>query len=245
MPLSIPILALLFLAATATSTIAGIVGMAGGILLLAILLIFMPHAVVIPIHGMIQLVSNLSRCLFLWKHIRWKFVSYFFFGLPLGVLASTYALASLANSNIPKFLIIGIIFYVVFKPKRLPHLVIPAWGFFFLGLFSGFLSLIIGAVGPFIAPFFLRDDFRKEEIVATKAAVQSLTHTFKIPAFLYLGFEYQDYHWFIGLLMLGTIIGSKLGTSLLGKIDENIFQKLFKTALFLAAIHMLCKMFFV
>ena len=48
-------------AALATSMLSAIVGMAGGIILLSVMLLFLDPLVAIPLHGVIQLISNGSR----------------------------------------------------------------------------------------------------------------------------------------------------------------------------------------
>ena len=67
--------------------------------------------------------------------------------------------------------------------------------------------MFVGATGPFIAPFFLRDDFEKEEVIATKAACQMVGHGLKIPAVLIIGFEYSAHLPLLGLLVAGVILG--------------------------------------
>jgi uncharacterized membrane protein YfcA len=222
--------------------ISAIVGMAGGVTLLSILIIFLPYHVVIPIHGAVQLVSNFTRSLFLRKYIHYKFFCFYALGLPVGALVSISLLKQIDNVLLPKLLIVLFIFYVLFKPKKLPKVVLPAWGFSFVGVISGILSLLIGATGPFLAPFFLRDDLKKEQIIATKASVQAITHLLKIPAFIYLGFPYFEYLSLSVSLVLATIIGTKIGIQLLGKIDERIFRLLYKTALFAAALKLIWDM---
>ena len=51
----------LALAALITSILSAIIGMGGGILLLAVMLSLLEHGEVIPAHGAVQLVSNGTR----------------------------------------------------------------------------------------------------------------------------------------------------------------------------------------
>jgi len=224
-----------------TSMISAVVGMAGGIVLLALMSAFLPFNVVIPIHGIIQLVSNSYRSYLLRKNINWDIAIPLFLGLPFGILISIYILKRIDDYTIPLLLIIIMIFYSVFKPKKLPPLMIPRKGFFFVGLIMGILSLLIGATGPFIAPFFLRPDLKKEEIVSTKAICQVGGHLLKIPSFLYLGFDYLNHSLLIGILILGTFLGTRLGIILLGKLNEKVFRLIYKSALLIAGIRLIFK----
>ena len=66
--LSIGQAGLLVLVAVATSALSAVVGMAGGITLLAIMLLYMEPLVAIPLHAVVQLVSNGSRSLIHRRH---------------------------------------------------------------------------------------------------------------------------------------------------------------------------------
>jgi uncharacterized membrane protein YfcA len=224
-----------------TSMISAIVGMAGGIILLVLMTAFLPFQVVIPIHGIVQLVSNSFRSYLLRENIKWDIAIPIFLGLPFGVLISIYILKRIDDYTIPLILIVILIFYSIFKPKRLPPIIIAKKGFFLVGLIMGILSLLIGATGPFLAPFLLRPDLKKEEIVSTKAIAQMGAHLLKIPSFLYLGFNYIEHSLLIGLLILGTFLGTRLGIYFLGKIQEKVFRFIYKSALFIAGIRLIYK----
>lgn len=226
-----------------TSIISAVAGMAGGIVLLSIMTLFLPFQILIPIHGVIQLISNSTRAWFLRADINWKIFKWFCLGLPFGSFLSIQVLKTLESNTLPLLLIAALIFYAVFKPKRLPSLMIPLPGFILIGFSVGFLGPLIGATGPFMAPFFLRDDFNKEQIIATKSSVQVMGHLVKLPAFLYLGFDYIKYGSPIIALTICAIIGTKLGVMILNKVDEKLFKIIFKTALLGAGLRILYKVF--
>jgi uncharacterized membrane protein YfcA len=224
-----------------TSTISAIIGMGGGVLLLSLMTFFMSYQTIIPVHGLVQLVSNSSRVYFLRHHTRWVLFRYFMLGAPLGAWLATVILKKIIDNNIPLLLVALFILYAVFRPKKMPHLNVPDKGWVGIGFLAGVLGIIIGAVGPLIAPFFLRDDLKKEEIIATKASVQMFTHAMKIPAFLYLEFNYLKHLDLIIMLSIAAIIGTSFGVKLLKNINENVFRSLFKTVLVLAALRLIWK----
>lgn len=233
----------LTIVAASTSVISAITGMGGGIVLLSVMTFFIPVSVLIPIHGIVQLVSNSTRTFLLREYILKKLFIPFAIGIPFGVLISIYILKKIDSNQIPLLMISVLLLYSVFKPKKLPELKIPNWGFLIVGLIAGVLSLLIGAVGPFLAPFFLRSDLKRQNIVATKSSMQILTHVLKVPAFLFLNFNYLDYSTLIVLMSIAAIIGTKYGVKLLDNINESMFQKMFKLFLFLAAVRILYKVF--
>jgi uncharacterized membrane protein YfcA len=73
--------------AVLTSVVSGVMGMAGGMLLLAVMLLRLEPAVAIPVHGVVQLVSNASRAFFLRRQVRWDAVWRFAWHLAIGLRA--------------------------------------------------------------------------------------------------------------------------------------------------------------
>ena len=86
----------LILAAFLTSTLSAIIGMGGGITLLAIMAIIMPDGyLVVAYHGIIQLVSNVTRLTVYRQHIEFKILKQYFYGIIPGLIlagAAIYAL---------------------------------------------------------------------------------------------------------------------------------------------------------
>ena len=235
---------LLFTCTLATSLISGVAGMSGGIVLLSLMTVALPLSVVIPLHGAIQLFSNAVRSWLLRQHLRYDFLLPYLLGLPLGLFLSLLFIQRLNYPELLLFMVATLIMYTLFRPKKLPSWKIaPRW-FFIHGIAAGLLALMVGAVGPFLAPFFIRDDLSKEEVVATKAGMQTMTHLLKIPSFLYLGFPYQDYLPQMLCLMVAAGLGTHYGVRLLKKINQNLFNRLFRAMLFLAGLWIYYKIFF-
>ncbi len=243
------IFAILLLSVTAflTAIISATIGMAGGIVLLSVMTFFITdHTTLIAVHGVTQLASNTTRSFKLRQHIYMPIIWPTLIGLPIGTYISTQLIQSIEHKEVFFFLVAALIFYTVFKPKKLPALKIPFWGFGFLAVIVGILGLLIGATGPLMAPFYLRDDLSKEQIVATKALNQTYGHLLKIPAIIYLSrlqgihpikFDYleKDNLILIGLMVAAVILGTHYGVKLLKKINEKTFRIVFKVALLAAA----------
>lgn len=219
-----------------TSIISAIIGMGGGILLLSVMTFFMPMSVIIPIHGLVQLISNFSRLIIQRKNILYRFTLYYLLGLPFGVLLAVYFLKFYLKDYHALVVVIILITYSIFKPKRMPQLKLNTYGWTMLGIATGILAIIAGAVGPLIAPFFIRDDLKKEEIIATKASLQMFAHFMKIPAFYYLDFNYSQYFPMIICLGIMAILGTKIGSLLLHKVNDLIFKRLYKFVLGLSGL---------
>jgi uncharacterized membrane protein YfcA len=122
------------------------------------------------------------------------------------------------------------------KPERL-H--VPRWVFIPGGFIGGLLTVMVGASGPYLAVFFLRDDMERRQIVATKAAIQTVGHLIKIPVFISLGFAYRDHLHVILPLIACAIAGTIIGTSLLGRLNERAFQLIFRVVLGLLGLRLI------
>jgi uncharacterized membrane protein YfcA len=221
------------------SLISGAIGMGGGIALLAVMAMLLEPGVVIPIHGVVQLVSNTSRTLILLRRVRWTI---FFLYLPAQILGVCLAIAIYQGSPLTWLkpaiggFVLAYLAWERFKPKRL---ILPLWIFAPAGLVGGLLTILVGATGPFLAAFFLRDDIDREAIVATKAMIQTVGHLAKIPAFLAIGFPYGRHLDLIVPLLLCAVVGTWAGTRILKRMDSRLFDLAFRSVLGLLGLRLI------
>jgi uncharacterized protein len=230
-----------FLAALLTSMISAVIGMGGGITLLAVMVCFLDYPAVIALHGCIQLVSNLSRTTLFLRSIRWKVFLQFLTGaLPLSFLGIT--VVQDCNPEMLKISIgVFILFSLYFPIRKLPEFKRLKGSFLMAGMLAGSVSLVVGATGPLIAPFFLVSNLKKEEIIATKAICQSVIHILKILLFgLVLNFKFQDYSSLILWMSMAVIIGTYLGKTILSRyVSERAFRLLYQGILTLIGLKLL------
>tara|TARA_Y100000994_G_C15691685_1_gene441781 strand:- start:569 stop:1252 length:684 start_codon:yes stop_codon:yes gene_type:complete len=224
--------------------------MGGGIILLGIMAIIIPEGyMVIALHGIIQLISNTTRTYVFRNHLKNKLIKEFSIGALIGAALSgliIFLLIQFYNVNSASeikvdFLkpIIGIfiIWYLFLKGPKKEKI---SKSFVKVGGISGLASVFVGATGPLIAPFFLKSNLTKENIIANKAACQMITHCTKIPLFIYFfNMNYINEYQILLPLICAVFIGTNFGKYILKMIPEELFKKLFKTALFLIAIRLI------
>ena len=241
---------ILILSAFITSSISAVIGMGGGIILLGIMAIIIPEGyMVIALHGIIQLISNTTRTYVFRNHLKNKLIKEFSLGALIGAALSgliIFLLIQFYNVNSASeikvdFLkpIIGIfiIWYLFLKGPKKEKI---SKSFVKVGGISGLASVFVGATGPLIAPFFLKSNLTKENIIANKAACQMITHCTKIPLFIYFfNMNYINEYQILLPLICAVFIGTNFGKYILQMIPEELFKKLFKTALFLIAIRLI------
>jgi uncharacterized membrane protein YfcA len=213
--------------------------MGGGILLMGVMATMLPPAVVIPVHGLVQLASNGSRAVLSWNAINWKIVWPFGIGALVGAAVGGQFAVSLPEDTSRIVLALFILAMTwVPTPKAAPK--IPG-KFFWVGMGSTFLSMFIGATGPLQAPFFLRDGLTKDSVIATKAATQVFQHITKVVAFIALGFAVGPFLPLIGVMIVAVILGSYAGKLVLNRVPEKLFFWFFKITITALAIHMLIR----
>ena len=240
----------LVIAAFLTSFLSAVIGMGGGITLLGIMAIIIPTGyLVVAYHGIIQLVSNITRTTVYRHHIDIPIIKRFFIGLLPGLLLSaamiygattyfnTLSAADLKIDFLKPAIGVYIIWFLYLKKKKKA---ISKESYKWMGVVAGIATVFIGAMGPLIAPLFINDKLKKESIIATKAACQAAGHLGKIPIFfLFFNVSYLD-DWSVLLpLIIAVYIGTKIGKLMLGKLPEALFQNLFKAVLTLIAIQLI------
>src|ERR1051326_5235776 len=77
----------LSLVMVATAFLSGVFGMAGGLVLIGLLLALLPLPEAMALHAITQMASNGWRGLLWWRHVRWRATGFFIAGsvLALGV----------------------------------------------------------------------------------------------------------------------------------------------------------------
>ncbi len=236
-------IALLCLASVLTAGVSAVLGMAGGIMLLAVMLLFFEPAVAIPVHAIVQLTSNSSRVVIHRRAVRADLLAPFaLLLLPAGYL--TLPLMQITPADTLR-LAIGLFVIVAtwrkewlllgFDPQRLGNR--PR--FALVGAGSGALGPLIGATGPFIAPFFLGIGLSRFELIGTKAACQAATHLAKMLLFGVAGFDFLAYGPLTLAMAVSVVVGTALGTRLLQRIDDDRFTQLYKATLTLVALRLI------
>ncbi len=207
-----------------SAILSGAFSMGGGVLALATLGSVLDPSSLLPVHGIIQLTSNTSRSIFAWKHIRFYPVLTFAAGTFIGALAGRFFLPAVPIKSGQIILSFGILLFTWLPPIGHDQITIFRKGNYAIaGSMAGYISLFLGVSGPIIAPFYLRDYFSKEGLVATKSASQMFTHACKLGVFLSLGRLNSDIFKTALIFIPFVIIGNWIGQRLLQRLSEKKF----------------------
>ena len=220
----------LCLAVLATSFISGILGMAGGMILMGILLALMPVSAAMVVHGTTQLASNGWRALLWREHIDWRV----FRGYAIGALLALAAFSALqiVLSRAMVLIVLGLTpFSVYLLPRRLQLNVDRPGHATACGLICMAVQLLSGVSGPLLDTFFLPSALNRKAVVATKAAVQTLSHASRIGFFGVVLAGLTGTHadapaWPVALLLMACAIA---GTSISRRVLERMTDADFRS----------------
>lgn len=222
-----PVLALVAIAFTVlvTSFISGILGMAGGMVLMGVLVLLMPVPAAMMLHGITQMAANGWRA-WLWRReIDWRV----FRGTCLGALLvlAVFSLLQLAGSRPVVYLVLGITPFISYLLPAWLKLNVDRRGHAFLcGVVCTVLALLAGVSGPLLDVFFLPSRLDRRGVVATKAASQTFSHLVKIVYFgVLLSSAHGSVEWWFALLMVGlAVIGTTLSRKALDAMSDKDFR---------------------
>ena len=232
-----PHAAVLIPAAFVTAVVSGTIGMGGGIVLLAVMAQYFPPAVLIPLHGFIQLASNSSRVLYGFRHIDRRIMARYAAGAAAGAALGSRVVVSLPDAWYKLALGLFLVAVTVLPAPRKARDFRFKWPV--VGAGATFLSLIAGATGPLIAPFFLHEAMDRRQLVATKASCQIFTHLLKVSVFVALGFALGPYLPLLAAMVVAVFAGNYLGnTVILHRVPERGFRLAFRTILLVLSARM-------
>ena len=234
--LTIPALGIVGVTVLATSFLSGIFGMAGGLILLGVLLVYMDVAPAMVLFGVIQTAANGWRAL-LWRaHIQWSIVGRFVLG-ALGMFLVMRTIAFVPDKAM-LYLGLGLIpFAADALPKRYQPDISRPGAPYLCGAFIMLIQLLAGAAGHILDMFFQKSGLDRKAIVGTKAITQSVAHLLRIGYFGSIEGAY-DIHvpWWAFAVAIGlAFTGTTLAASVLERMTEANFRAWSRRIIFAVA----------
>ncbi|WP_029083481.1 sulfite exporter TauE/SafE family protein [Bradyrhizobium sp. th.b2] len=209
----------------ATAFLSGLFGMAGGLILIGVLLAILPLPSAMVLHAVTQMASNGWRA-FLWRrHIRWRPVVVYLIGCALAL--GLWSITRYVPDKPVALLLLGVTpFMARLVPKGIKPNPDSLWQGTFYGSVCMGLMLMTGVSGPLMDTFFLGGNFGRRETVATKATCQVASHFTKL---IYFGGIIDQAASLDPVLALVAVAASMLGTSLARRILEAMSDQQFRT----------------
>jgi uncharacterized membrane protein YfcA len=165
-----------------SSFISGTFGMAGGMVLLGVLLVYFPVAAAMVMFSIIQFVANGWRALLWWRFVLWPI----FWQYVVGGTAAFVVLRAIAYipDKATVYFLLGLMPFMV---ELLPAHARPNIQWRGMPFATGFLTTVVqfmaGVGGPFLDVFFQKSMLDRKTTLATKAVTQSFSHVLRAAYF--------------------------------------------------------------
>jgi uncharacterized protein len=208
-----------------TSLLSGILGMAGGLVLMAILVALLPVASAMVIHGLVQAAANGWRALFLLPHVQWRLLGPFFAG---GLIAlGAFRLIGYVPDPAVVLILMGSFPWLARLVPRLRRLDVTHRG---TGLLCGIsvttVQLLAGVAGPLLDLFYLNSKLNRYQIIASKAMTQTVGHLLKLSYYATLMTAIDEIpYWFWIVALLASMTGTWFGTRLVEHFTDQQFRR--------------------
>jgi uncharacterized membrane protein YfcA len=209
-----------------TSFLSGIFGMAGGLILLGVLLLMLDVTSAMVLFGVTQLGANGWRALLWRRYVAWRLIGAYVAG-ALAMFASMKVVAFLPDKAMV-YIGLGLIPIIgdLVPPRWRPDITrrfMP----FTCGAFIMALQLMAGAAGSVLDLFFQKSPLDRKQIVATKAITQTIAHICRIlyfGSFAVPGDDLLPWWTYAGCVALA-LVGTTMAAGVLHRMTDASFRQ--------------------
>ena len=227
-------------AAIIASTVGGVAGFGTGVIMIPAIAWSVGVKATVPVLTVCMLLGNSARVWFSRREIEWRVVAAFLVGaVPMTIIGAT------VYSRIDSEWISRILgtFMILAVPLRrwLAHsgIIVRLRHFPLVGAGFGFLSALVGAVGPIVTPFFLSYGLRRGRYIATEALCTVgayITRAIMFRRADLLTGPLVLTGLYIGVVMIG---GAWLGRRLIDRMSEKTFLRIIEVLLIVFGVQFL------
>src|ERR1700675_387387 len=175
-------LGLISAAILVSSFLSGVFGMAGGMILLGVLLVYFDVTTAMVLFSIIQFAANGWRAVLRYRYVRWPI----FFHYVAGALVAFAALRLIAYvpDKATVYFLLGIMPFLVELLPRRAHPSIEWPGMPFIsGVLTTIVQFMSGVGGVFLDLFFQKSKLDRKTTNATKAVTQTFSHVLRAAYF--------------------------------------------------------------
>jgi len=215
-----------------SSFLSGVFGMAGGMVLLGVLLAYLDVATAMILFSVIQFFANGLRVLQWWSFVRWRIVWLYCLGGAFAFLGMR-AIEFVPDKALV-YLLLGLMPFVVevVPPGARPNIEwrgVP----FITGVLTTIVQFLAGVGGVFLDMFFQKSMLDRKTTLATKAVVQTLSHVLRAVYFLSLGTIGDAVT--IGPLLMSVVLaiaGTALAPLVIERMSDHGFRQWTRALIF-------------
>lgn len=241
-----PLSTIIFLcgAVFVTAMLSGVFGMAGGMVLMVLLLAVLPVQAAMALHASVQLISNGWRC-FLWRrHIVWGVIPPYLAGMMAGLCV--VALVRFVPDRATALLVLGSVPLVALGLERWVRLsILDKSQTFATAACLTFVQMTAGVVGPLLDLLYNSAPLARKQIVATKAFTQGCMHVVRL---LYFGvivpimvdgrLAMPDISpWIFIAFAALSVAGTSAAALVLHRISDDVFKKASRVLILMISLY--------
>lgn len=216
----------LFVAGMLAFIISIISGGGGAILLIPVTSWMIGAMAAPPVINLATFMSNGSRMYLFWHDIDWSLTKYYvpsaLVGAWLAALIFSRLDAGWIQLLIGVFLVSTIFQYKFGKVSKTFDM--PKVGFMPLGFIIGFMSTLVGGLGPILNPFYMNAGLEKENLIATKTANSFFVGIVQMISYTFFGIITAKLLVYGLVLGLGAVIGNIIGKRFLAGMSISQFR---------------------
>ena len=223
-------------------TLAAVAGFGGAVIMLPVMVWAVGVRDAIPILTVAQLFSNLSRVWFNRTELSLPVVGWFSLGAVPSAVLGGIVFASAPAGALVRGLGVFLLAMVAYRHSPWGKSArIGLRGFLPLGAIAGFLSAVLGVVGPFMAPFFLVYGLVKGAYIGTEALATVVMHVTKLG--VYGSYSLLDARALTIGLPIGaiTFLGAFLGKRILTRVPDRVFPFIIEGVLLVSGVLFLAR----
>lgn len=228
------IAALLVATSFLTSLITVTFGIGGGVLMLGVMASVLPAAVLIPVHGVVQLASNAGRAALFIRHVPRSVLMVFSAGTVVGAVIGGLVAVDLPGSVVQLGVGLFILWSLLAKPPRW----LGQWPMVTAAV-TTFLTMFFGATGPFVATYVRTLGLDRHAYTATHAALMTVQHGLKVVVFGVLGVALGPWIGLIAAMVVAGFCGTYVGRHALRRMSDKRFDAALRIVLVLLSLRLL------
>lgn len=234
---SLPIALLLVAISFFTSALTAAFGLGGGVAMLGALASTVPAGVIVAVHAIVQIGSNIGRAIVQRAHVLWPVTMRFTFGSIIGIGIGALSLVAIPEKALLVLLGVFILTMAWIPKPNIPGL--DKAGVILGGAISAIATMFVGATGPLTNAILKALGADRKQIVATQAMCMTIQHILKAIAFGFIGFSFADWLPLVVAMIASGFLGTLFGTRLLDRMSEKTFSFVLKWMLTLVALDLL------
>ena len=222
-----------------TSFISGLFGMAGGMILVGVLLVYFDVATGMVIFSIIQFVANGWRAVLWARFVIWRIFFVYVAGAVISFAIMRYV--AIIPSKAAVYLGLGLMPFAIELLPRAWHPNIEWRGVpFITGVLTTVIQLLTGVGGLFLDIFFQKSMLDRKTIIATKAVTQTFSHVVRAVYFgSFVGIADAVPLWTYVPAIVLSIAGTTLAAQVLERMTDVGFRMWTRRVIFaISAIYL-------